>query len=91
MPEQTQVRFDLWAVLAFIFLAGAVAVGFLYADQKETKTKQQEVLYRIVKIESQYDYIISGLDKLTKAVEESADKREKYRTETRKTRNENNK
>ncbi len=77
------VKFNLWAVLTFLFLAGAVAVGFLYAEGKETKVKQQEVIQRVTKLEAQYENIIKGLDKLTAVVEKSAEKLELHSREVK--------
>ncbi len=76
MTEGTQVRFNLWAVLAFLFVVGTASFTFLYAEQKETRVKQQEDGQRITKLETQYEYIIKGLEKLTTVMEKAADKLE---------------
>ncbi len=74
MTTETRVTFNLWAVLAFLFIAGISSFTFLYAEGKETKVKQQEVIQRLTKLETQYDHIIKGLDKLTTAMEKATDK-----------------
>jgi hypothetical protein len=83
MGEETSVKFNLWAVLVFFFVAGSASFTFLYAEGKETKGKQQEVIQRVVKLEAQYDHIIKGLDKLTELVEKSADKLDQHSKETK--------
>ncbi len=74
MTEGTQVKFNLWAVLAFLFVVGTASFTFLYAEQKETRVKQQEDGQRITRLEMQYEYIIKGLEKLTTTMEKAADK-----------------
>jgi hypothetical protein len=59
-----QVRFNLWAVLTFLFVAGAATAGFLYAEGKETKMVQRTVLERMTKVETQFDYITCGINEL---------------------------
>ena len=83
MPD-TQVKFNLWAVLAFLFLAGVSSFTFLYAEGKETKVKQQEVIQRVTKLETQYNYIIEGLRDLKISVDESSRKLETHRMKTEK-------
>jgi hypothetical protein len=79
----TKIRFDLWAVLAFLVFAGISSFTFLYAEGKETKTKQQEVIQRVTVLETQYKHIIEGIDKLTRATENVADKFEQHSKETK--------
>jgi hypothetical protein len=68
MTETTKVRFDLWLVLGFIILLGGVVSGFLYdalaTGKKERLASQQHLTERLVKLETNYIYIMSGLDKL---------------------------
>mgnify|MGYP001358255780 FL=1 len=80
MSPDTQIKFNLWAVLGFLVLMGASSFTFLYAEGKETKVKQQDVLQRVVVLETNYANIIKGLDKLTIVVEDAAKKFDK-RTE----------
>jgi hypothetical protein len=82
MTQDTQVRFGLWPILVFLFLAGLFSFTFLYAEEKTTKEKQQDVIARIVVLETNYANIMRGLDKLTIAVEKSVDKLEEHRTNT---------
>ncbi len=74
MTTETRVTFNLWAVLAFLFVVGTASFTFLYAEQKETRGKQQEVIQRVIKLETQYEHIIKGLDKLTAVMEKAVDK-----------------
>ncbi len=83
MTTETRVTFNLWAVLAFLFLAGVVSIGFLYAEGKETKVQLQEVAQRAKVLEMQYEHIIKGLDKLTTVVEKVADKVELHTREAK--------
>lgn len=80
MSPDTQIKFNLWAVLGFLVLMGASSFTFLYAEGKETKVKQQDVIQRVVVLETNYANIIKGLDKLTIVVEDAAKKFDK-RTE----------
>jgi hypothetical protein len=82
MTQETQVKFGLWPILVFLFLAGMSSFTFLYAEGKETKVKQQEVIARVVVLETNYTNIMRGLDKLTEAVEKSVDKLEEHRMRT---------
>jgi len=79
---ETQVKFGLWPILVFLFLAGAASVGFLYAEGKETKNKQQDVIQRVVVLETNYSNIIKGLDKLTIVVERSVEKLDEHQKDT---------
>ena len=80
MSPDTQIKFNLWAVLGFLVFMGASSFTFLYAEGKETKVKQQDVIQRVVVLETNYSNIIKGLDKLTIVVEDAAKKLDK-RTE----------
>ncbi len=83
MTTETRVTFNLWAVLAFLFIAGISSFTFLYAEGKETKVKQQEVIQRVTKLEAQYVFIIDRLEKLTITMEKAADKLELHSKEAR--------
>jgi len=72
MPIQ-DVKFNLWLVLAALTMLFVSITGVLYSDQSKTKEKQQEINQRVTKLETQYTFIIRGLDKLTVAVEKSAE------------------
>ena len=72
MPIQ-DVKFNLWLVLAALTMLFVGITGVLYSDQSKTKEKQQEINQRVTKLETQYTFIIRGLDKLTVAVEKSAE------------------
>ena len=80
---ETTVKFHLWLVLGFLVILGAVCVTFLNAEQDVTKEKQQVIIARVVKLETQYDYIIKGLDALTVVVERNNDKLDAYKNEIR--------
>ncbi len=74
MTTETHVTFNLWAVLVFLFLAGATSFTFLYAEGKDTQAKQQDIKERVIKLESQYTFIIEKIDKLTVMTEKMAEK-----------------
>ena len=84
MSPETQIRLNLWAVLTFLVIMGASSFTFLYAEGKETKQKQQEVIQRVIKLEANYENIIKGIDKLTVAVEKSVEQLDKHRQHTEK-------
>lgn len=67
-----QVRFNLWAVLTFLFVLGSATAGFLYAEGKETKTVQRDVMQRVSKIEAQFEYITCGINELKAGQREMA-------------------
>jgi len=81
--EVTGVRFHLWAVLGFLVLLFAICVGFLNAEQRTAAEKQQATTGRVVILETQYSYIIKGLDALTITVKENNDKLDAYKNEVR--------
>lgn len=80
MAEST-VRFNFWTVLICLILAAVGGFTFLYADGEKTKAKQQDVIQRVLVLETNYANIIKGLDKLTLVVEKSV---EEYRKNTEK-------
>lgn len=58
------VRFNLWAVVTFLFMIAAGMMGILYAEGRETKAVQTSVLQRVSKIETQFDNITYGINEL---------------------------
>ncbi len=60
----TKVCFDLWVVLAALVVLGISSFTFLYAEGKETKTKQQDVIARVVRLETQQAAILCGIEEL---------------------------
>lgn len=82
-PKTTNVSFSLWAVLSFLVFLGAICVTFLNTKQEVADEKQQVTIARVVKLETQYDYIIKGLDMLTITVEKNNDKLDSYKNEVR--------
>jgi hypothetical protein len=84
MTADTQIKFNLWAVLGFLVIMGASSFTFLYAEGKETKVKQQEVIQRVTILEANYANIIKGIDKLTVTVEKSIEQLDKHRQHTEK-------
>ena len=79
----SKVRFDLWAVLGLLIALGGICVGYLNAEQVKTKEKQQAVIERVTKIETQYCYIIERLDGLKASSERTADKVDALKSEIR--------
>lgn len=69
----TKIRVEIWAVLGFLVLLGAISVGFLNAEQKETKFKQQEVISRVVVLETNQQYIVEGIRALKEGQKEVFD------------------
>jgi len=74
MSNETKVTFNLWLVLSFIVALGLLAFTVLGAEQLKTKEKQQEICERVVKLETQYDNIIKGQEKVAITLEKLADK-----------------
>ena len=71
MPENgiTKVRFDLWAVLAFLCLLAALSIGYLFTAQAKTQDKVQDVCDRTTRIEANYEFIVKTLGKLEQGQE----------------------
>lgn len=84
MTAETQVKFNLWSVLTFLFIAGVSSFTFLYAAEQETKAVQKEVLMRVTKLETQYSSIIDKLGVLTVAVDKTTDTIADHRIRTEK-------
>lgn len=70
---ESKVQFSLWAVLAFIVAIGFITAQFLNAEQKETRAKQREVVERVTKLETQFDYVTKGIDELKRGQREVVD------------------
>jgi len=81
--NETKVWFNLWAVLGFVLLLGAIGFTYLHAEGSKTKEKQQEVIQRVTKLETQYVFIIERLEGLTRAVEKSTDKLDAHTKDTK--------
>jgi hypothetical protein len=82
MSPGTEVRFNLWAVLGFLVLMGVSSFTFLYAEGSITKSKQQEVLQRLVVLETNYANIMKGISELKETAIITADKLEIHRAKT---------
>jgi outer membrane murein-binding lipoprotein Lpp len=67
----TNVRFSLWAVLASVVALLVFSVGFLNATDNEIRTKQQEINQRVTRLETQYDFIAKGIERLIRIADES--------------------
>lgn len=68
--ESTKVRFDLWLVLVFLVAMGVSSSVFLYGEGRETKTKQAEVISRVVTLEAQQKAILEGIGELKQGQKE---------------------
>lgn len=68
MGDMTKVRFDLWAVLAFLVLMFGIALGYLFTSQaqaREERTKAiASVCDRVTILETRYEFIIKGIEEL---------------------------
>ncbi len=64
----TKVRFDLWAVLAFLTLLGGICIGYLFNAQMisrdERKAMDQALDIRVSRIEVNYGFIVEGIGEL---------------------------
>jgi hypothetical protein len=84
MTAETQVKFNLWAVLTFLVVTGCASFTFLYAAGQETKAVQKEVLMRVTKLETQYSFIIEKLGTLTVSIDKASDTIAEHRIKTEK-------
>ena len=77
--EVTKVRFTLLEVLTFLVILVGICIGYLFLAQaaaKDERTKQvAAVCERVMKLETQYEFIARGItelkqgqDKLTEAL-----------------------
>jgi len=75
--ETTKVRFELWCVLGFMLVLGMIVSGFLYdalaTGKRERIATNQIVESRLTKLETNYVYIMNGLDKLERSNEKVVD------------------
>ncbi len=74
IEKEPIVKFSLWYVLGAIICAGAIVASYLSAGQTEVRTKQQEVIQRVTKLEAQYCSIQENLHRLVVANERLLDK-----------------
>lgn len=66
--EKTIVRFDLWAVLAFLVLLVGIGMGYLFNAQAESKEERriqvQSINERVTRLEMKFDYLVDGISEL---------------------------
>jgi len=78
MPDTTtKVRFELWCVLGFILLLGMIVSGFLWdalaTGKRERIATNQMVESRLTRLETNYDYIKSGVERLERGQDRVVD------------------
>jgi hypothetical protein len=73
MTEESKVTFNLWAVLGFLFLTGIASFTYLHAEGRETKVKQQDVIQRVVIMETKMQAIMEGINELKTGQKEVID------------------
>ena len=75
MPEcgSTKVRFDLWAVLAFLVILAAICIGYLFNAQAMDRERNQAVCDRVTLLEANYGHIIAGIAKIERGQEKLAE------------------
>lgn len=65
---KTLIRMDLWAVLAFLVLLIGIGMGYLFNAQASNKEERQKVdqiiIERVTKLETKFDYVVSGITEL---------------------------
>jgi hypothetical protein len=64
VSEVTKVRFDLWAVLAFLVLGAVLGMGYLFNEQGMARERVQSACDRITVLEQQFYFIKEGIVRL---------------------------
>lgn len=82
--SSTKVRFDLWAVLAFLTLLGGISIGYLFSAQAENLKANQAICDRMTRLEANYQFIIDGIGKLDRGQERMAETLNQHERNTRK-------
>jgi hypothetical protein len=80
---ETRVRFNLWVVLGFIVALFAAVAGYINTEQCVIRDRQQVVIQRVTRLETQYGFIISSIERLTEVMEKASDKLDGYRKEVK--------
>lgn len=68
----TKVQFSLWAVLGFLCVIAVILFGDLYGSQRSNQKANQDVCDRVTKLESNYNFIISGIKEIKDGQKEVA-------------------
>jgi len=67
---ETTVKFRLWPVLGFLVLLVGIGMGYLFTAQGENRDEsrmaRQVLSERITKIEVNYTFIVTGIERLEK-------------------------
>lgn len=71
MPNnnETKVRFNLWAVLGFLVLLGALGFGYLFSAQSEDRVQTGVMADRVTRLEANYIHIGSGINDIKTTLE----------------------
>ena len=68
--KPTTVRFELWAVLAFLVALTGICIGYLFNSQADSKVAHNVLSERVVKVETNYTHIVTGIERLEKSQKE---------------------
>ena len=64
----TNVRFSLWSVLGFLVLITGICIGYLFNSQAlirdESRIARQNISERLIKIETNYAYLVEGINEI---------------------------
>jgi len=67
---ETMVKFKLWPVLGFLVLLVGISMGYLFTalgeNRDESRLAQQVLDKRVTKVEINYTYIVTGIERLEK-------------------------
>lgn len=83
MKDETSVRFNLWAVLAFLCLLGGICFAYLFNVQTEARVTTTTHSERITKLETNYDFIIDKLNDIKISQDEVKKELVRYRSRDR--------
>lgn len=66
----TQVRFDLYGVLAFLVILVGIGMGYLFTAQATAREERTMVCERVTVLETQYRFISEGIVELKQGQKE---------------------
>jgi len=75
MPDNSvpKIKMELWAVLAFLVALTGICISYLFNSQADSKVAHNVLSERVVKVETNYTHIVTGIERLEKSQKEMMD------------------
>ena len=72
MPDNSvpKIKMELWAVLAFLVALAGICIGYLFNSQADSKVAHNLLSERVIKVETNYTHIVTGIERLEKSQKE---------------------